>query len=1673
VGGPSPPISQRFSLQDRLSAFRPKRLSRAARALGKWGATVTIFVAALGGGALLHLDTEVGRGAGRVIANAVLAPLFDGKIEVGEIEQLGLERARIKHAKIYDPSGRHVIEAEGIVAEVGTLALLSSLFTGDGPVELELPVAHIERARVSLLDDREGIPTIAHAFIPADKSPSRPGGRPFLLDIIDVHIAEVEVESDLALPFIARLRDVRGRVTVRGDRMVAVDVKGVAIATDDLIPARLDGVVDYHLRVDLRPEEAFAAIGVARSPPVVMWADYAGTIGAIPVTASGVLEGVRLDAQASFPSVAPDALKALIPQVPIEVPMRGRARVSGMLPENLRAHVSATVGEGGELATVSADGGVSFTEELRVLVGADVKGLDPRMLARSLPEARIDGQAKVTLTLRPDELDPLLSVELATDPTSVFGQSVPAIDALIDLHHGEVVATSSLREPGVSVEAKTTISDGKVAFSADLVADDLSESPRLAGRLKGAARARVDGKYQEGELDAKVSATVSELWTTSAADPRAALERGTVVATLHGPPLALTVDAHVSGTGLVAAGERIDALQATASGSLLSPRVTLDVQDAERGAIKASGDVSVLSKEVRDLTFEIERAGESASGTIATLELSEGPALRGVEVRGGSIGRLSGSLSISGDELLGDVRARGLDLSRAQTLFNLPVSLGGLANLDAKLERSAGGRKGSLELELARGRILLVDGISARVSARFDGKEVEASGFLRLVDDAAPLGRDAGRLEREEARLCDGPIAEIRVANLLGTLKGPLLSAATWRGATGSADLALDHVDLGCVERRLSAELWPFERARGKVTARAHVSRAEGDREPSISDLVATTIGLELKGWGWSSDQLDLAVRGSYDGKDGETRAEAAVYRQETNDVLAWLGATVRDHVGDLLATPRSGPAAISIAPMELTLEVPTRDVDGFALLPYPLGALVPDFEGVIGGAARLSGTLSQPAMRLNVDGDGLLARSLSAQAEWVPPIDVELRAAYEPLRTSEELHARLSVKTPTSEVVKALAKVSLPASSLGASGPLPWSATLEADLFGLPFESIPTLADRGLSGLVSGRVAVHGLNQAPWASIDLSSSRLLVQDHELKVKLDATLDEEGEAHAKLAVFDDPRRDGDAREPSTDELAKLRARLGAPRLEVEAKSAMRWLGKALPEPLPSQPGSIAVYARDFELGALYPAFSSVLSKLEGTMTGNARLSWQDLTRPTAARLELFEERCEREGGASTPAEDHACPSDATRTEIPAPLELSDLIAYIPSLGQELHHGRASVTLKDLPTGEQRVTLEDFSVLGSTGRVLGGAKRGEADTLEAAPPHMDVRGLSIARAGGTLVIPEEEPLPITLEGVSFGKASGRVDFELRPAPGVVRTAVKITGASFELPASTSRDLQPMGPARGVLIVGATGPTEEVGREEATRWQIDVDLGPTRIESSALNVTVASNGVLKLELADRLEAEGEIELQQGSVVVNKKKFEIDRGLVRLRRQEVGNPYVNLTAHWEAGSDLRVYVDYQGLLSPITDDKIRFRADPPVPKDEIMQMLLLGQSTAVNAVNLVGTLSGTVATTFANDLLSAATGSFFQQLTVSIGSSESESSVAASWHGSDRVTVGAGFRQLEETTDRATTARCGDIYLEWRVSDRWSLRGSSGYCADEEAAAAQDGISVGLDALWQYRY
>jgi translocation and assembly module TamB len=201
-----------------------------------------------------------------------------------------------------------------------------------------------------------------------------------------------------------------------------------------------------------------------------------------------------------------------------------------------------------------------------------------------------------------------------------------------------------------------------------------------------------------------------------------------------------------------------------------------------------------------------------------------------------------------------------------------------------------------------------------------------------------------------------------------------------------------------------------------------------------------------------------------------------------------------------------------------------------------------------------------------------------------------------------------------------------------------------------------------------------------------------------------------------------------------------------------------------------------------------------------------------------------------------------------------------------------------------------------------------------------------------------------------------------------------------------------------------------------------------------------------------------------------------FSIERGLVRLREEEPGTPYVSVTARWDAPDGTTVYCDYIGPLKPIDRDKIRFRSSPPLSEDEIIAQLLFGDPGAGVATGKSGdgsqNLGGRIAAQQVNDVL----GEIVPGLSTSFGTTDDATSASVAYNFSDRVTAQATFESAsgdravgdataqQTTGGSSTSSRNTKLSIDWRFARNWLLRGSIGL-GDEP--------SSGLDVLWQYRY
>jgi translocation and assembly module TamB len=1641
-----------------MTQFRPQRLKQ----LGKWlrpiAKTVGVSLLFLGsavGGVLLHLNTKEARGVARSVTNVILKPVFRGRIVVGRIDALSLTGAKIAEATILDPNGEEVIYAEGIDAKILTPKLLKALWDGTA-IPIDIPHARIERARVTLIPDEELIPSIAYAFYPRDDGPpSIIPGPDVVVSLPHIEIGEASVTGSVGVPIEGQVARVNASMLIDTADTLSLDVDETGLRLTDLLPAVTTGTASYHLRVRLAapPKDA------PHTEPLEMWGDFGGQMGDVPLSGNMRMVGMTLTSTVQLPRVDPGPLKGVLPWFPLETRVTASLSANGTLPRlGLRGTAELTQGTG--ISTAIVSGAMDVARGMRMDLDINAASLDPKSLFKEAPEGRVDGRARIRIGIEPESLEPNVSIEVATFAAEAFGQPIPSIDGVFDLIAGSLLGSVTVHEQGMPIDGRFSLVDGRVAFSAITHAEALRESSRLGGLVDGNVKARVDGSFDKGELQAKISASG---YGIGAGKPRVLEARSaTVEAELSGPIDKLELTSNIQLSGAVVSGEKLDNVRVTGKGPLLSPQVTLAVIDENRGKISARAQVGLIEKKASGVSFEIDRQGERAKGTLASIGLTTGGlSVEGLRVEEGSVGAMRGSLRFDRDELAGDLHGENVDLARLSRLLALPGGLAGLANVDVRVRKTALGRTGTVEVELEQGTLFQVSGVSARLSAKLDEDKVEASGYVRLVDEAQEAERIAARAAGDSASLCDGPIAEVRFANAKGAIHGPILALDTWRKATGSVDVFAENWNLRCVEKRIPVADRPFDHMAGLASMRFSLAREAGDKHASVRELSLGTKGLEIVGKrsidetavaagkpkeaplpvpgsdeldpielgepSWESKLLDLTATGSFDGNSGATELSVSIF---DDSLLARIKSKATFDIDALFAGGDARTKSLRSAPFEIALDMPRRTITSLSSLPKPLATWLPELDGEVGANAQLGGSFNAPTAYVAVQALGVLPSAIGRQRDqWLPALNMDFTANYEP-STGRSLGG-LSLSLDRAPVAIISGSVDLPVEAITdpkPDAPLPWKADLNAELYELPLHAVPALSDREVSGLLSGNIALKGLNDKPSASIDLVLSTLRIHDVFLQGLVKGQIQppkqgDDGLPHALGSVsvaFKEP--DGGT-------------------LNVTGNLGVLWKDLVYPAPDPGSEGELVVQAKRFGIAPAFPIVAGVLTKLDGVLDGSVKILWGKLGQADKGRI----------------AE--------------ADLTLTDAVAYIPQFGQELHDGKA--TIKSDPAradGLQEIHITNVEAQGISGRVHG-----------TAVAVMD--GLALASARAELVIDEDEELPLTIEGVPLGKVRGDVKMNATPREDGIDIDATIADAWFELPTASTRDVISLDDAPGVRVTPMLSPPEEKRDEKAWRYRFNVTIEDAEITSDALKLKLATvpNAPLALELSDRFHTTGDVVLREGSIVLNKKTFEIDEGLVRLRDEDTGNPYVNLTAHWEATSGSRVFVDYIGLLKPITDDKIHFRSDPPLSQQEIVALLVFGDSSA-NATNLAGTVGSTFASGFANDLLGTAFGGVLRDvLALNVSATESGGQLGAQVKLSDKFRFGGSVEQVQETDADSTTVQrtgnCGDLYFDYKISSNWSLRGSGGYCGYQDQTGGtdtnRDGVTLGLDVLWQFRY
>jgi translocation and assembly module TamB len=213
------------------------------------------------------------------------------------------------------------------------------------------------------------------------------------------------------------------------------------------------------------------------------------------------------------------------------------------------------------------------------------------------------------------------------------------------------------------------------------------------------------------------------------------------------------------------------------------------------------------------------------------------------------------------------------------------------------------------------------------------------------------------------------------------------------------------------------------------------------------------------------------------------------------------------------------------------------------------------------------------------------------------------------------------------------------------------------------------------------------------------------------------------------------------------------------------------------------------------------------------------------------------------------------------------------------------------------------------------------------------------------------IARNDAFPLVVSGQAMGDAWGRLDVSVKPKDAGFAVAVDVPSLHVTLPDVSPRALQELGAApnvsigvraRGEIVPVALAPPQRPKRG-ALPVTIAVNLGNDVqiVRGDMLNMTLTGRPVV--HIGDQTTMTGSIRLVRGTLDVQGKRFEIERGLVTFV-SEPSNPNLDVVAGWNAPDGSHVTAQYLGAVK---DGRLVLSSDPPHTQDEIVALLVFGSA------------------------------------------------------------------------------------------------------------------------------
>ena len=856
-----------------------------------------------------------------------------------------------------------------------------------------------------------------------------------------------------------------------------------------------------------------------------------------------------------------------------------------------------------------------------------------------------------------------------------------------------------------------------------------------------------------------------------------------------------------------------------------------------------------------------------------------------------------------------------------------------------------------------------------------------------------------------KAALAGVGTVELTTTDLALGTGGPLRSSG-WQGATGTLGVrgTFDLAELATLAPKGALGFQP----RGTMDLSGVAERTGPAHDVSLN-LAALTHALEITtASGRVVSGIDAQIGANLDGSIGGA-AGVLVLTDASGQVARLDVQSDAMPYRELWATSNRGARLLGV-PLVATLTVPPREVGKL-----PAGFALKDAHGTVQLVATLSGTVASPSLRVGAAARDFASRGTS-RAGW---LSADVSARYD----GKAAHVDAVVHTPKSEVLEATVDANAAVADIltpKGTGDLPWDAAARVKLLDFPLSRVAFLADHDVRGKVTGDVALDGLHDKPRMQVKLQAEAMQVGSVVFpKATLNATVDEKelrGTARLEQSVAS-TARNFVQRGTSTTGFGELAGSVG-----------LTWGHALVPAIDASRPMEATLATKRLRAAVFLPFVDEYFGELDGFVDSNAIVSLMPgAVAPTVIGMATFEEG----------------------------------ILQVTSMGTELRGASGRVTVG----ADGTVRASNLVAHGLSGTVTGNALA-----------RLD--GFRFTGGTADFAIAKDQAVPVDLKGVQLGDVWGNAHLSAAESPDhkEVAVTVDIPVLHAELPLASTRSVRDRDELPnvhvGVYSPGRFTPLTIDGREVSAPGSparpilVTVNLGREVDVKRGTSLSATLEGSPQIAFTDKAAVSGQIRLTAGTLLVQGKKFEIEKGTVSFVGKDASDPLVIVTAGWSAPDGTRVFADFVG---PLKSGKVTLRSEPSRPNDEILALILFGSAdqsaqygSGDGQTDAASTRAGGAAGTFATQGLSEG----LDELTGLQIAGKIDTSNPANPKPEVEVqlarTISLQLAYVLGTPPPGANPDKTFATIGWRFAQRWSLETTFG-----------DSGSSFADVVWQLRY